>query len=127
MLALASLCGCASIVSGTKQTLLITTPPTTGANCVLTNSAGMWTVSSPGSVTVKKTRQNIVITCTKDGWQEGFAAIPANYEDSTTGNIIAGGIIGLAVDVSTGAVTKYPNAFEVRMMPLPGIPEASAE
>jgi hypothetical protein len=127
LLALTLLASCASVLTGSSQTIFITTPPTTGANCVLTNRQGTWTVSSPGSVTVKKSMQNIVVTCTKEGWQEGFAAIPANYEDSTSGNIIAGGIIGLGVDLSTGAVNKYPKAFEVHMMPLPGMPQASAE
>jgi hypothetical protein len=117
--------GCASIVRGQSQTIAITTPPTTGANCQLTSAQGNWSVLSPGTVTVQRSKENVTIRCNKAGWQEGFSSIPSNFEGWTVGNIILGGVIGLGVDAATGAINQYPNAFQVPMTPLPGTPTAA--
>jgi uncharacterized protein YceK len=116
-LVIMALSGCASIVKGTSQSIAITTPPTTGATCVLSSAEGNWTVTSPGAVTVEKSKEDIQVRCTKPGWQEGFATIPSNFEGWTVGNILLGGIIGLGVDAATGAINEYPHAFQVPMIP----------
>lgn len=121
-----TLSGCASIVKGTSQSILITTPPTTGAYCILTSKEGNWTVTSPGAVTVSKSRENIIVTCTKEGFQEAVASIPSNFEGWTVGNILIGGVIGLGVDAATGAINDYPDAFQVPMTPMPGVTPALA-
>lgn len=115
------LSGCASIVSGTTQSIVITTPPTTGANCVLQSPSGSWTVTTPGSVALDKSKNDITIKCTKDGFQEAASVIPATFQGWTVGNILLGGLIGLGVDAATGALNEYPNAFEVPMTPMPGV------
>ena len=37
----------------------------------------------------------------------------------TLGNIIIGGLVGLVVDMSTGAINKYPGEVTVPMQPGP--------
>jgi hypothetical protein len=111
--------GCASIVKGTTQTIAITTPPTTGANCVLTNAEGTFSVVSPGTVMVKRSKANIEVRCNKPGFQEGYGTIPSNFQGWTVGNIVAGGVIGLGVDAATGAINEYPPSFAVPMQPGP--------
>ena len=118
--ALILLTGCASIVKGSSQSILITTPPTEGANCVLASKEGNWTVMSPGAVTVDKSKENITVTCKKDGYQDGVASIPSNFQGWTVGNILFGGLIGVGVDAATGAINEYPGAFQVPMTPIPG-------
>jgi hypothetical protein len=121
-----ALSGCASIVKGTSQSIAITTPPTTGANCILSSGQGNWTVTSPGAVTVEKSKEDIQVRCDKPGWQQGVATIPSNFEGWTLGNILLGGVIGLGVDAATGAINEYPHAFQVPMTqasaPQPAIP-----
>ena len=113
-----TLSGCASIIKGQSQTIAITTPPTTGANCVLKSAQGNWTVTTPGSVTVQRSKENVEIRCNKQGWQEGYSTIPSTFEGWTVGNVLIGGIIGLGVDAATGAINTYPNAYQVPMYPL---------
>jgi hypothetical protein len=120
------LSGCASIVRGSSQSILVTTPPTTGASCILASKEGNWTVTSPGAVTVSKSKENITITCKKDGFQDSVASIPSNFEGWTVGNILFGGIIGIGVDAATGAINDYPDAFQVPMTPIPGVTPALA-
>jgi len=116
--ALCALAGCASIVKGTSQSIAITTPPTTGAACILSSGQGNWTLTSPGAVTVEKSKDDIQVRCDKAGWQEGYGTIPSNFEGWTVGNILLGGVIGLGVDAATGAVNEYPHAFQVPMIQL---------
>jgi hypothetical protein len=111
--------GCASIVKGTSQSIAITTPPTAGANCVLSSPQGNWTVVSPGTVMLEKSKNDVQIRCTKAGFQDGVAVIPSNFQGWTVGNIVFGGLIGLGVDAATGAINEYPNAFQVPMQPAP--------
>ena len=113
------LSGCATIVKGQSQTIAITSPPVSGANCVLMSGQGNWTVVTPGTVTVQRSKEDVIVRCTKDGYQEATSVIPSNFEGWTVGNLLLGGVIGLGVDAATGAINEYPNAFQVPMQPLP--------
>jgi len=115
---LLALPGCALVIKGSSQSIAITTPPTDGANCTLSSSQGNWQVTSPGAVTVQRSKDDMQVRCTKPGWQDGFGNIPSNFEGWTVGNIILGGVIGLGVDAATGAINNYPNAFQVPMVPV---------
>ena len=110
--------GCASIIKGSTAAINVTSPPVTGANCTLTSSQGNWQVTTPASVTVERSKEDIQIRCTKEGYQEASAIIPSNFEGWTVGNLIFGGIIGVGVDAATGAMNNYPKAFQVPMTPL---------
>jgi hypothetical protein len=112
-----ALSGCASIIKGQSQEIAITTPPATGASCTLTSPRGQWTVTTPAAVTVKRSKKDVQIHCTKDGYQDASATIPSDFELWALGNLLAGGVIGVGVDASTGAINKYPSTFEVPMSP----------
>ena len=62
---------CASIVSGTSQSMFIETPKHTGASCKLTDSkSGEWYLpSTPGSATVQKGNGPMNIICEKEGYE----------------------------------------------------------
>lgn len=110
--------GCASIMKGSSAAINVTTPPTTGATCTLTSSQGSWQLVTPASVTVERSKEDIQVRCTKDGFQDASAIIPSNFEGWTVGNLVFGGIIGVGVDAATGALNDYPNSFQVPMTPL---------
>ena len=89
----------------------VSTGEVTGAMCTLSNSKGSYYVTSPGTVMVRNACDQLAISCTKEGY------VPANPNAGTVqdkaksmawGNIIFGGIIGIAVDRSTGAGCQYP-------------------
>jgi hypothetical protein len=118
ILAAGLVAGCASVIKGSTQSIAITTPPTSGANCILSSEQGNWTVMTPGAVSVERSKDDIAVRCTKPGWQDGFATIPSNFEGWTVGNLLLGGVIGLGVDAATGAINNYPHAFQVPMVQL---------
>jgi hypothetical protein len=115
-----ALSGCATVVEGTSQSIAVTSPPTTGAYCTLTSTEGNWTVLTPGVATVEKSKEDIVAHCSKEGWQDASATIPSDFQGWTVGNLVLGGVIGFGVDALSGAMHKYPHAFEIPMQPVKG-------
>ena len=118
------LSGCATFVEGDRQLIAISTPPTQGAQCVLTRPGGRWTVTTPGVIRIEKSVDDIAIHCARAGYQDAYATIPSEIESWTLGNV-ALGIVPAGVDAMTGAMFSYPNDFAVRMSP--GASSATAQ
>ncbi len=105
--------GCASITTGSNQSLSVNTEPESGANCELKNDKGTWYISStPGSVVVNRSYSDLHIICKKDS-KSGNSAVKSTTKGMAFGNIIAGGIIGVGIDVHTGAAYDYPTSISV--------------
>ena len=102
-----ALSGCATIVDGSSQSVSVSTSPVQGAACTLTNSEGTWYLTSPGSVQVHKTKNDLTVTCTKDGYQPGSQVAVSKFGGATFGNLVAGGGIGAIVDAASGANYYY--------------------
>ena len=110
--------GCASITSGKVQPLSVTTScdgePLNGAVCTLTNDKGSWFVKTPGSVSISKAYGDLTVECKKDK-ALGTNTFKSASEGAVWGNILAGGIVGYAVDASTGAGFSYSPTLTVNM------------
>jgi hypothetical protein len=118
-LAVGSLSGCASIVSGTNQVLSVQArkgnDAVTGAACTLTNNKGTWFITTPGTVTVHRAYNDLNITCKKEGIDPGVAAINSTTKGMAFGNLLFGGLIGVAVDTGSGAAYDYPSLITINM------------
>jgi hypothetical protein len=114
------LAACATVVSGTSQTLFVETPRVTGAACRLSDSQqGTWYLpSTPGSVTVRKGYGPLHIVCEKDGYETTIVSGDEEFAPATLGNIVLGGAIGIFVDAASGAAQRYPDKVVVWMKPL---------
>ena len=113
ILATIGLQACASITSGSSQSVSISTEPVSGATCQLTNDAGSWFVNAtPGSVTIHREASDLTVICKKDKLH-GTARVESTTKALAFGNILAGGIIGAAVDRSNGAAFDYPTLINV--------------
>lgn len=105
--------GCASITGSKNQPVSVSAVcegnVVNSAMCILTNDKGQWFVQTPGSVVIQKAYGDLAITCKKEG-MNGTAVFQSNSTGATWGNIVAGGLIGYAVDASTGSGFDYsPN------------------
>lgn len=112
--------GCASIVSGHNQSVSVETrskqgQAVTNANCKLSNNKGTWFVTSPGSVTVSRSFEDLLINCEKDSQEPGLASVKSSTKAMAFGNIIFGGVIGAGIDIATGAAYDYPTMITVLM------------
>lgn len=112
--------GCASIVSGTNQSVSLETrskegQAVMGANCKLSNNKGTWYVTSPGSVVVNRSYEDLLIDCEKENQQPGLASVKSSTKAMAFGNILFGGVIGAGVDIASGAAYDYPTMITVLM------------
>lgn len=118
-LGLLSCSGCASIVDGSVQSLSVRTIGSNGnvdgASCQLKSNKGTWFVQTPGTVSVHRSYDALNVKCTRKGYQPSVLAVKSATKSMAFGNILAGGIIGAAVDMSTGAAYDYPSLITVRM------------
>lgn len=120
--ALLALSGCATLFTGLDQRIAVNTTPT-GARCVFVREGQQIAAieSTPGVAKVRKSKHDIRITCTKDGYQ------PAEFYNKSGVNgvvfaDIAGGLllggVGAIIDGSTGADNHYEDTVNVMLPPL---------
>ena len=107
------LSGCATIIAGDDQQIMVTSAPGEGANCSLQNAEGTWNVTTPGSVNVQRSKTDIQVRCSMLGLADTQTVAESGFEPWTLGNLLFGGLIGLGVDWATGAIHKYPNNVQV--------------
>jgi hypothetical protein len=117
--ALTQIVGCASIVSGTNQSVSVETRNETGsvsgASCKLSNNKGTWFITSPGSTMVQRSFEDMSVRCDKGSEEPGIASAKSSTKAMAFGNVIFGGPIGVGVDIATGAAYDYPELITVFM------------
>jgi uncharacterized protein YceK len=108
------LTACASIVTGSSQTVSVDTTPI-GAECDLTNEKGTWNLNdTPGTVMVKRAHSDLHVKCQK-GSLVGTKTVASSTKAVAFGNVVFGGVIGAGVDMSTGAAYDYPSTIQVKL------------
>lgn len=119
-LAAAVLCtGCASIVSGHNQSVSVKTTVdganVDGAKCSLSNDKGSWYATTPASVVVRRSFQDLVVACSLANADPASLSVKSSTQAMAFGNILFGGVIGASVDIASGAAYDYPNLISVPM------------
>lgn len=72
---------------------------------------------TPGGLEGSKSRKDINIDCRKDGVFETISVIESQAVATGAGNILVGGVIGLAMDAASGANFVYPTQIHVTLAP----------
>ena len=118
-LTLLSLCNCASILSGTSQSLSVQSSPP-GAACDLTrNGMVIGNISqTPGATFIKKTKDDIVLSCKKSNYQDATAYLDSGSDGNVFWNLLLGGLPGWGFDSATGADNRYPDVTSVTLIPV---------
>lgn len=114
------LSACASVTGTTGQSVSVQTRLQNGkelkdAACDLTNSKGVWYVTTPGSVSIRRSNDDMQVICKKEGYESGRASVVSDTKGSMFGNIILGGGIGAIVDHNNGSAYEYPTLIQVVM------------
>ena len=92
---------CATILSGTKQRVEVTTEPA-GAKVFVD---GMERGLTPCVIDVKRSSK-VIYTFRKEGYDDGSVLDIGAFNGVVIANVLIGGIIGIAVDFGTGAAYK---------------------
>ena len=114
ILVTSSLGGCATIIEGRSESIAVSSSPS-GAHCDLERNGKRIAVveQTPGSATVRKTKDDILLTCNLAGYRPASQYLHSGIASGTFGNIIAGGLVGWGVDSATGADNEYPASVNI--------------
>ncbi len=107
--------GCATIVNGTTERVQIdSTPP--GAEVAIDDSQHLLT---PSSVKLSRASAHKLVFH-KSGYEDATANLTSSTSGWILGNLLAGGVVGMAIDVSDGAGRKLSSdSVKVSLTPLP--------
>lgn len=111
LISITSLTSCATIVHGTRQSIGIASNP---------SNAMVWvdrTFIGNTPIVVEMTRKdNHIVTIALDGYEPYEAVFSRRLSGWAFGNVIFGGIFGLAIDAISGAVyTLTPEQIQVEL------------
>lgn len=94
--------GCASIVKGTRQTVMVeTNPPGATISIDRTHETSV----SPAQLSLKR-KNEYELKIEKAGYKTEYVQVDRHLSGWFWGNLIFGGIIGIIVDLSNGAGYK---------------------
>ena len=115
LLALSGLAGCAQVISGDTQDIVIETQPRAAAKCMLQNARGTWSVlTTPTTITLLRSKTDLSISCqTDDGWT-GTAGASSHMSALAYADLTPAGL-GTAVDSMSGAAFDYPERIVVTL------------
>lgn len=118
---LLALSGCATLTGSTKQNIAVEAYNKEGKKlnnvyCCLTNDKGTWHTTTPNSVTIQKSAEDLKIVCEKSNLKQGIVKTPSKLGPEMIGNlIIPGGSIGALIDHKNGSAYQYPSIVKVIM------------
>jgi len=97
---------CASVLSGTKQKMSVSTVPS-GAR-VYVNGKDMQVIT-PAEVKIPR-KKSVTVTLQKSDYEDGQVTKNGSFNPTVLGNILLGGIPGALVDFGSGAWYKYSDS-----------------
>lgn len=118
ILVVCSLAGCATVVRGTSEDVVINYVP---SDATVITSLNHTCSASPCTVKVPR-KEEFSVTASKLGYQSQTVQVRTKFSKGgaagVAGNIVAGGLIGVGVDAATGAtLDHYPNPVNIKLLP----------
>lgn len=112
--------GCATITEDSEQSITILTvcagsSKTVKAECIVSNDNNRKLITTPGTVVIARSNENLDINCKRKGELGGKASIKSLSNIHLFENIVFGGVIGVAIDAGTGAGFDYPKLVTLLM------------
>jgi hypothetical protein len=110
------LTGCATLMEGTGQSVTISTDPA-GAACTVDRAGTrLGQVNpTPGSLHIDKSKNDLQVACGKEGFSSSTVSESPKFVGTTFGNVLIGGLVGVAVDAASGANFEYPAEIKVSL------------
>ena len=106
--------GCGTLINHTTQMIYLQSDPP-GASAVID---GVTRVQTPVSVKLKRGKDHFV-TFEKEGYEKENIVIDHELSGWVWGNVLIGGLIGVAIDFGTGGAYKLdPDNVKVSLKPL---------
>lgn len=118
LFALAALPGCAALLNGATQDIIVQTSPP-GAQCtMMRENAVIATIpQTPARVRVNRSPAEILVECHRDGHAMGRHRMKASNDGTTLGNVVGAGLMGMGIDSATHADQSYDGVISVPLAP----------
>ncbi|HEY4144580.1 hypothetical protein [Pinirhizobacter sp.] len=115
------LSACATIVGGRFQQVAIQAPAGSGnaivgSTCNVHNDKSSVNVTAPGHALVHRSSEPLNVHCTRNGQEVASGVYPSHLRGMFFGNILFGGLIGMAVDLGDSAAHRYPKELTLNQM-----------
>ena len=126
LVGLTLLSGCASIFEGTTQQISVSTTPA-GARCTFWRNGTLISdiAATPGSVTIRKTKDDLTIICDKRGYGTATYVNHSGLAMATFANILTAGL-AWAYDSTRGADNKYEGQVSLALPAASAVPMEAA-
>ena len=109
---------CATITTGTSQSMTVMTEPAGATRELQGDGATVGVINpTPGTTQISKSSRDMTVRCTRAGHSPGVSTVAPQFQAMTAGNILIGGIIGLGIDAASGALSHYPTNVTVVLPP----------
>lgn len=115
------LSGCATVLDRSTQKVTFLTPGVENAECHAKNDKHHYIVMTPGSERVEKTRYDLTVTCSKEGYRDAVVTLPAKHAPRAGHNVWATLGLGYGYDQMSGAAYRYPDKIEITMDPVENV------
>ncbi len=114
--------GCATIVHGTTERVQIDSTPS-GAEVAIDDSQR---VITPSAVDLSRGSAHKLVFH-KPGYQDTTETLTSGVSGWILGNLLAGGVVGMAIDASDGAARQLSaDRVNIALTPLPALPPKAA-
>jgi hypothetical protein len=122
LLALLPLAGCVSVFEGTSQDISVNTTPAEAACTLEREGQPVGAVAqTPGKVTVRKSKFDITVRCSKPGYQAASAINHSGTSSTIAANVVVDVLltagISSIVDSANGADNRYDDVVNITMVP----------
>ncbi len=110
--------GCSTITQSESQSLALTATyqgQPVDPICQIKNDKGSVEAKAPANVNVRKSNEDLEVTCKKEGMPDGLLKAISRAAGSMFGNILFGGGIGALIDHNKGTGYDYPDQLPVKM------------
>lgn len=115
--------GCATIVSGSTQSISVSSVP---SGATVTAEPGGVKATTPGTLILTRKDGPYQVTFALDGHDSYSVMLTTDTNEWMWGNVIIGGIIGMLIDTSTGASLKLsPDEINANLVKSGVIPLSS--
>jgi hypothetical protein len=110
--------GCASVLNDSHQTLTVRTDCTRvvlNSSCSAAVGGRTFNFETPARLTVPRTTEPLYINC-RGGLLAGASTdVRPGLSTGFLGNVIAGGAVGVVIDLNTRRAFAYPSAINIVM------------
>jgi hypothetical protein len=123
MLVLMLTSACSTVLEGRTQDISVDTVPS-GASCLIKdNDIVLARVQTPAVATIEKSKNDILVECSKEGYATNKMRNRADMAISSIGNMVFGklSVVGDMVDTASGAAHKYDSRVFMALNPLPPV------